>query len=215
MHDKCKAATSRIYIATSNAGKIRDFEGAGRNLGITVATLPGFDSVPQAVEDGATFEENARIKAEHYSLYAPGELVLADDSGLAVDALHGAPGVHSARYAAVVTGAAPAAGNSDDHDNNRLLITQLEALPQDKRTGKFVCVLAAARDGVTLRAFHGEVTGQLLTVPRGSHGFGYDPLFYFPDLGKTFAEISADEKARYSHRGQAFRKFLDWCRELP
>jgi XTP/dITP diphosphohydrolase len=113
----------------------------------------------------------------------------------------------------VVTGSHPAAGNSADEDNNRLLISQLAALPPNQRTGKFVCVLAAATDGVTLRAFHGEVGGQLLTLPRGSHGFGYDPLFYFPDLGKTFAEISADEKARYSHRGQAFRKFLDWYRE--
>ncbi len=213
MHDKCKPALSRIYVATSNPGKIRDFEGAARNLGITVATLPGFDGVSQAVEDGATFEDNARIKAEHYSRYAPGELVLADDSGLAVDALHGAPGVHSARYAAVVTGSHSATGNSADEDNNRLLISQLAGLPPDQRTGKFVCVLAAARDGAVLRAFHGQVGGQLLTVPRGGHGFGYDPLFYFPDLGKTFAEISADEKAKYSHRGQAFRKFLDWYRE--
>jgi XTP/dITP diphosphohydrolase len=213
MHDKSKPSRSRIYVATSNAGKISDFEGAARNLGVIVAALPGFDGIPQAVEDGATFEENARIKAEHYSRYAPGEIVLADDSGLAVDALRGAPGVHSARYAAVIAGAALAAGNSDDQDNNRLLISELDALPLHKRSGKFVCVLAAARDGITLRAFHGQVGGQLLTVPRGSHGFGYDPLFYFPDLGKTFAEISADEKAKYSHRGQAFRKFLAWHRE--
>jgi XTP/dITP diphosphohydrolase len=204
---------SRIYVATSNPGKIRDFEGAARNLGVTVAPLPDFDTVPQAVEDGATFEDNARIKAEYYSRYAPGEIVLADDSGLAVDALHGAPGVHSARYAAVVTGFRSAAENSDDEDNNRLLISHLAALPSDQRAGSFVCVLAAAQDGLTLQAFHGQVAGQLLTVPRGNHGFGYDPLFYFPELGKTFAEISADEKARYSHRGQAFRKFLDWYRE--
>lgn len=215
MHDKCKPAISRIYVATSNAGKIRDFEGAARNLGVTVAPLPGFDGVPQAVEDGASFEDNARIKAEHYSRYAPGELVLADDSGLAVDALHGAPGVHSARYAAVVAGASYATRNSVDEDNNRLLISQLAALPLDQRTGRFVCVLAAARDEVTLRAFYGQVDGQLLTVARGSQGFGYDPLFYFPELGKTFAEISADEKARYSHRGQAFRRFLNWYREQP
>lgn len=205
MHDKCTQALSRVYIATSNAGKIRDFKGAVRNLGVTVEPLPGFRSAPQAIEDGATFEENARIKAEHYSRYAPGELVLADDSGLAVDALNGAPGVHSARYAE-----SRPHGNSADEDNNRLLITQLGGLPAERRSGKFVCVLAAARDGVTLQVFHGEVHGQLLTVPRGSQGFGYDPLFYFPELGKTFAEITAEEKARYSHRGQAFRRFLDW-----
>lgn len=205
MHDKCAQALSRVYIATSNAGKIRDFKAAVRNLGVTVEPLPGLSGAPQAVEDGATFEENARIKAEHYSRYAPGELVLADDSGLAVEALNGAPGVHSARYAE-----SRPHGNSPDEENNRLLIAQLEGLPPHRRSGKFVCVLAAAREGVTLQVFHGEVRGQLLTVPRGSQGFGYDPLFYFPELGKTFAEITAEEKARYSHRGQAFRRFLDW-----
>lgn len=209
MHDKWTQPLSAVYVATSNPGKIRDFEGAARRLGVRVGPLPGFDSFPPAVEDGATFEANARIKAQHYSRYSPGELVLADDSGLSVDALEGAPGVHSARYAARVKGSS-SPGNSDDEDNNRLLISQLEALPPDRRTGKFVCVLAVARDGSTLQVFHGEVRGQLLIAPRGSMGFGYDPLFYFPELGKTFAEISAEEKAKYSHRGQAFRKFLDW-----
>ncbi len=201
-----------MYVATSNPGKIRDFEGAARNLGVNIRPLPGFDGIPPPVEDGATFEDNARIKAEHYSRYFPGELVLADDSGLAVDALGGAPGVHSARYAAVLKGSSAVSGNSEDEDNNRLLISQLKALAPERRTGKFVCALAAARDGITLGVFYGEVAGQLLTAPRGNQGFGYDPLFYFPELGKTFAEISADEKARYSHRGRAFRKFLDWHR---
>jgi XTP/dITP diphosphohydrolase len=201
-------------VATSNPGKIRDLQGAAGDLGVEVGPLPGFDRLSQAVEDGATFEANARIKAEHYSRCAPGVLVLADDSGLAVDALDGAPGVHSARYAAVATGSSSSHGNSDDEDNNRLLISRLESLPACRRTGRFVCVLAAARDGVTLAVFHGDVEGELITAPRGSQGFGYDPLFYFPDLGKTFAEIPAEEKARYSHRGRAFRKFLDWyCRE--
>jgi XTP/dITP diphosphohydrolase len=165
------------------------------------------------VEDGDTFEDNARIKAEHYSRSSPGDVVLADDSGLAVDALGGAPGVHSARYAAVAGSSVPH-GNSDDEDNNRLLISQLQSLDPDRRTGRFVCVLAAAKDGTTLAVFHGDVQGQLLTAPRGDQGFGYDPLFFFPQLGKTFAEISAEEKAKHSHRGRAFRKFLDWyCRQ--
>jgi XTP/dITP diphosphohydrolase len=210
MHDKSAGLLTRVYVATSNPGKIRDFEGAARDLGVAVALLPGFADFPPAVEDGTTFEENARSKAEHYSGYFPEELVLADDSGLAVDALRGAPGVHSARYAAVVTGSSAAPGNSDDEQNNQLLVSQLEGLPPDRRGARFVCVLAAARDGVTLGVFQGEVCGQLLTAPRGSLGFGYDPLFYFPELGKTFAEISADEKAKYSHRGKAFRLFLDW-----
>lgn len=210
MHDKSARPLTRVYVATSNPGKIRDFEGAARDLGVAIASLPGFAGLPPAIEDGATFEENARIKAEHYSRYFPEELVLADDSGLAVDALQGAPGVHSARYAAVATGFSASPGNSEDEQNNQLLLSQLEGLPPDRRSAKFVCVLAAARDGVTLGVFQGEVCGQLLTAPRGSQGFGYDPLFHFPRLGKTFAEISADEKAKYSHRGKAFRLFLDW-----
>lgn len=172
-------------------------------------TLPGFSALPQAIENGATFEDNARLKAEHYSRLVPGKLVVADDSGLSVDALKDAPGVYSARYAAVVNGSAGHA-NSDDEENNRVLIERLEQLPENRRGGRFICVIAAAEDGRILNTFYGEVRGQLLTSPRGSQGFGYDPLFYFPELGKTFAEISAEEKALYSHRGKAFRKFLAW-----
>jgi XTP/dITP diphosphohydrolase len=200
---------SPIYVATSNSGKIRDFKGAAANLGVCVEILPGFAALPQAIEDGATFEDNARLKAEHYSRLAPGMLVVADDSGLAVDALNGAPGVYSARYAAMINGSA-AHVNSHDEENNLAVIARLERVPEGKRTGKFVCVIAAAKDGTVLKTFYGEVAGQLLTSPRGTHGFGYDPLFYFPELGKTFAEIPAEEKAHYSHRGKAFRKFLDW-----
>ncbi|HEV3037655.1 MAG TPA: RdgB/HAM1 family non-canonical purine NTP pyrophosphatase [Candidatus Angelobacter sp.] len=201
---------SPIYIATSNPGKLRDFRGAASSVEVEVRTLPDFKNVPLAVEDGQTFEQNARIKAEHYSRFLPGELVLADDSGLAVDALNGAPGVHSARYAALVQGDSAGHHNSDDEENNRVLIQQLEALPEEKRGGRFVCVIAAAKDGATLQVFEGEVRGKLLTGVRGSQGFGYDPLFYFPGLGKTFAEIPAEEKAEYSHRGKAFRAFLAW-----
>lgn len=200
---------SPIYLATSNSGKIRDFQGAAANLGITVETLPGFSALPQAIENGATFEENARLKAQHYSRRVPGKLVVADDSGLSVDALNDAPGVYSARYAAVVNGSASPV-NSDDEENNRVLIARLEQLPESRRAGRFICVIAAAEDGNVLNTFYGEVRGQLLTSPRGSHGFGYDPLFYFSELRKTFAEISAEEKALYSHRGKAFRKFLEW-----
>src|SRR5438034_9462158 len=129
----------RVYIATSNAGKLRDFKGAASPLGITVAPLPGFERIPLAIEDADTFEQNARIKAEHYSRYAPGELVLADDSGLAVDALNGAPGVHSARYAAMVN-RDPAHRNPDGQENNRLLIGPLEQVRTESRSGNFVCV---------------------------------------------------------------------------
>lgn len=198
-----------IYVATSNPGKLRDFRGAASRLGVEIQSLPDFKNLPLAIEDGQTFEENARIKAEYYSRFLRGELILADDSGLAVDALNGAPGVHSARYAAVLQGEA-GHQNSGDEENNRVLIEQLKALPDDNRRGKFVCVIAAAQDGVTRQVFNGEVSGVLLTSLRGSQGFGYDPLFYFPELGKTFAEISAEEKAEYSHRGKAFGDFLAW-----
>jgi len=202
------SCVSRALIATSNPGKLRDFAGAAASDGITVASLPDFDSLPGVREDGATFEENARKKAEHYSRFAPGELVLADDSGLEVDALGGAPGVHSARYAADSTEA-----NADDAANNARLLRELSRIAN--RGARFVCVIAAARDGQTLAAFRGEVQGEILHAPRGSGGFGYDPLFFFPALGKTFAELAPEEKAKFSHRGAAFRKFLEWPARQP
>src|SRR5580658_10870065 len=128
----------RILIATSNAGKLRDFAGAAAPLGIEIAVIPGFDSLPNVVEDGLTFEENARKKAEEYSRHAAGEIVLADDSGLEVDALNGAPGVHSARYAAEAPHLANE--NTDDRANNGRLLRELENTAADKRTARFVCM---------------------------------------------------------------------------
>lgn len=198
----------RVLIATSNSGKLRDFAGAAKTHGIEIAGIPGFADIPLAVEDGQSFEANAEKKAQYYSRFAPGEVVLADDSGLEVDALGGAPGVHSARYAAAQPHLAGA--NTDDEDNNARLLSELAAVPIEQRTGRFVCVMAAARDGIPLATFRGSAEGMILNAPRGSHGFGYDPLFYFPAIHKTFAELSAEEKARYSHRGAAFRDALEW-----
>jgi XTP/dITP diphosphohydrolase len=236
----------RVLVATSNPGKIRDLIGAARGHDVEIEPLPGFASLPSVVEDGLTFEANARKKAEAYSKYADGKIVIADDSGIEVDALKGAPGVRSARYAAddpqVIaqqmganpsassgqalghqqTGADPSAGsgqalghqqhdaNSDDEANNARLLRELHDVPDEFRTGRFVCVIAAARNGHTLATFHGKAEGVILHGPRGSNGFGYDPLFYFPEIGKTFAELTAEEKAGYSHRGAAFRAFLAW-----
>jgi len=200
----------RVLVATSNPGKIRDLVGAALAHNVQIETLPDFSSIPSVVEDGATFEANARKKAEHYSKYAEGEVVIADDSGLEVDALTGAPGVRSARYAADEHNAPEPAGNSDDEANNARLLRELHDVPDEFRTGRFVCVIAAARNGHTLDTFHGKAEGIILRAPRGSNGFGYDPLFHFPEIGKTFAELSAEEKARYSHRGAAFHAFLDW-----
>ena len=205
--------TRRILIATSNAGKLRDFAGAAARFGVEISGIPDFSSLPAVVEDGLTFEANAHKKAEAYSRYVPGEIVVADDSGLEIDALNGAPGVHSARYAAPdLQNKEPheADANTDDEANNARVLRELKEVPPEKRTGRFVCVLAAARDGETLATFRGTAEGMILHAPRGTNGFGYDPLFYFPAIEKTFAELSAEEKSRYSHRGAAFRRFLSW-----
>ena len=129
-----------------------------------------------------------------------------------MDSLGGAPGVHSARYAADQPHLV--GNNTDDQANNARLIRELRKIPPQNRTGRFVCVIAAARDGQTLNTFRGQAEGALLDSPRGSNGFGYDPLFYFPSIQKTFAELTPEEKAQYSHRGAAFRQFLDWYRTL-
>ena len=203
----------QILIATSNAGKLRDFAGAALPHGVEIAGIPDFSSLPAVVEDGLTFEANARKKAETYSRSVPGELVVADDSGLEVDALNGAPGVHSARYAAPdLLDKQPheAEANTDDEANNARVLRELKGVAPAERTARFICVLAAARDGETLATFRGTAEGIILDGPRGVNGFGYDPLFYFPQIEKTFAELSAEEKSEYSHRGAAFRQFLQW-----
>jgi non-canonical purine NTP pyrophosphatase (RdgB/HAM1 family) len=227
---KGRMTACKVLVATSNAGKLRDFAGAAAPFGITIANIPNFSSLPEVVEDGSTFEENARKKAESYSLAVPGELVLADDSGLEIDALRSAPGVRSARYAAdeladrhdnehadkradephVVERNSNSYNN--DEANNARVRRELASVAAEKRTARFVCVLAVARDGQTIQTFRGTAEGVILDAPRGQRGFGYDPLFYFPQIGKTFAELSPVEKAQYSHRGAAFRAFLTWYR---
>jgi XTP/dITP diphosphohydrolase len=199
---------NRVLVATSNPGKLVDFGGAAASHDIEIAPIPHFSSLPPVAEDGLTFEANARKKAETYSQYAPGEIILADDSGLEVDALAGAPGVHSARYAADAPHLVE--NNTDDHANNARLLRELRNVPAENRTGRFVCVIAVARDRQTLAVFDGKADGVILESPRGTNGFGYDPLFYFPQIQKTFAELTAEEKAAHSHRGAAFRKFLEW-----
>jgi XTP/dITP diphosphohydrolase len=217
----------QVLIATSNQGKLRDFAGAAAVHGIEVEGLRDFAGIPTPVEDGATFEENARKKAEHYSRYAPGELVLADDSGLSVDALQGAPGVHSARFAAASRGDEQRAAGLDqahvdqpdldqaniDQANNARLLCELEAVSEGERGASFVCVISAAQDGAEVAHFRGEARGEILRQSRGALGFGYDPLFYLPALAKSFAELTPEEKALVSHRGSALRKFMAWARE--
>jgi len=187
---------TRLYCATGNAGKVREFRMAAQAAPVEIELLPGYRQLPECVEDGATFEENAIKKARHYAPHAPG-LLFADDSGLEVDALGGAPGVYSARYSGP---------GATDESNNRLLLERLRGV--ENRAARFVCKIALV-EGERLRGvFHGAVEGMLLEEARGSGGFGYDPLFWCPAFGCTFGEATAEQKFALSHRGQALRAML-------
>jgi XTP/dITP diphosphohydrolase len=194
-----------LYIASTNPGKLRDFSIAAAGHNVKVLPLPGLKTIESPEEDGLTFADNAREKAIYYSCFVPGEMVLADDSGLEVDFLKGSPGVRSARYAA---DAGFARDGSPDANNNLWLLQQLAGVDDNKRGGRYRCALSTAQDGVPLFGKEGTVEGRILTAPRGGGGFGYDPLFYLPGLDRTMAEL--DDQARWalSHRGQAFRALL-------
>jgi XTP/dITP diphosphohydrolase len=199
----------RLYAATTSQGKLRDFRTAALAHGVNIEPLPGLATIPAPEEDGVTFAANATLKALYYSRFRAGELVVADDSGLEVDALDGAPGVRSARFAAdqgLVD--SPDANDNTDVWNNMVLLQRLDGVPEDKRTGRYRCVLVAARDGEALYTAEGAVEGVILDAPCGTGGFGYDPLFYLPELGKTMAEIDLETKLSLSHRGRAIAALL-------
>ena len=199
----------RLYAATTSAGKLRDFRTAAQAHSILIEPLPGLANIAAPEEDGLTFAANATLKAVYYSRFAPGELVIADDSGLEVDALNGAPGVRSARYAAdsgLID--SPDANDNTDVWNNIVLLQRMANIPAAQRTARYRCVLVAARDGVALHAADGTVEGILLDAPRGTGGFGYDPLFFLPELDRTMAEIDLETKLSLSHRGRALRALL-------
>ena len=195
-----------LYIATTNPGKLRDFA-ATASPQITLTPLPGLKQIPAPAEDEPTFEGNARLKAIYYSRHAPNEIVIADDSGLEVDALYGAPGVRSARYADDHHFTDPPNATTDER-NNLLLISNLTDIPLTQRSARYHCVLAAARNGHILAIGHGAVEGEILTTPRGTDGFGYDPLFYLPAQNKTMAELDIATKLTFSHRGRAFAALI-------
>jgi XTP/dITP diphosphohydrolase len=199
----------RIYVATSSKGKLRDVRVAAEAHHFTIDPLPGLVTIPAPEEDGVTFAANANLKAVYYSRFAPGCLVLADDSGLEVDALNGAPGVRSARFAAdsgLVD--SPDANDNTDVWNNMVLLQRLAGVPLDRRTARYRCVLVAARDGEPVHTADGAVDGLILEAPRGTGGFGYDPLFYLPALDRTMAEIDLETKLSISHRGRAILALL-------
>jgi non-canonical purine NTP pyrophosphatase (RdgB/HAM1 family) len=187
-----------VKLATSNTGKLREYQRLAPNSPIVLELMTEFASTPKFDEAAPTFAENAAGKAIHYSQFTVG-VVLAEDSGLVVPALDGRPGVHSARYAGE---------KATDVDRNRKLLEEMRGLSGEQRRARFVCVSALAERGRALAVVSDFVEGLIAREPRGTDGFGYDPIFFVPDLAKTFGEATPEEKDRLSHRGKAFRKML-------
>ena len=196
-----------LYVGSSNPGKLRDFSLAAELFNVAIAPLPGLASIAPPPEDALTFEGNARTKAIYYSNHAPGELVLADDSGLEVDALDGHPGVRSARYASD-SGAPAPPQLSTDAWNNEHLLAQLSGVMDENRSARYRSVLAVAHDGRALTTAAGSLEGRILASFQGSGGFGYDPLFYLPELQLTMAEVDPALRQSLSHRGRALQSLL-------
>jgi XTP/dITP diphosphohydrolase len=191
-----------LLVATFNPGKLREFHDYVAGLPFDVTGLQSLPGVSPSPEDGDTFELNARQKAGYYSRFFPG-LTLADDSGLVVDALGGEPGVYSARYVSP---------SASDEERYREILTRLQNVARPHRSARFVCCLALARQGKVIQSFEGTVEGEIAGEPRGNNGFGYDPIFLFPRLGRTMAELSAAEKLEVSHRGAALRRMSEYLR---
>ena len=196
-----------ILIATRNQGKAKEFEEMFQAEGYSIKTLLDYPEIEDVEETGTTFEENARLKAETISKLV-NSIVLADDSGLKVDALGGRPGVYSARYAGE---------NKSDAANNAKLLHELYDVPKEKRTAQFHCTLVLAAPNKESLVVTGELAGEIGTIPRGENGFGYDPLFYVPKFDKTVAELTSEEKNKISHRGEAIKllvnDFKQWMEE--
>ncbi|QDR79766.1 XTP/dITP diphosphatase [Sporomusa termitida] len=192
-------ASQEIIIASKNAGKVAEFKVALSRLPYRVTSLADLGNFPEAPENGLTFTANACAKAKFYARLT-GKLCLADDSGLEVDYLKGGPGVYSARYAGEHAG---------DSDNNKKLLANLTGVPAAKRSGRFRCVLALADADKVILTAEGTVEGIILSEPRGTQGFGYDPLFLLPQFARTLAEMNQEEKNAISHRGQAIRELVN------
>lgn len=190
-----------LYFASSNAGKLREFQVLAQDAGaeIALSLLPNFSSLPEFEETAPTFAENALGKAVHYSR-ASKDLVFADDSGLVVPSLGGAPGVQSARYAG---------SNATSAERIAKLLNAMKEMRGEDRAAFFVSAIVLAKQGRALAVITNRVNGQILESAKGDGGFGYDPVFYFPPLKRTFAEMSAEEKNKYSHRGRAFRRLME------
>lgn len=189
-----------VLLASSNKGKLREYRRMAASSAIALELLPDFGDLPVFDESAPTFAENSTGKALHYSQFTR-EIVLADDSGLVVPALAGAPGVQSARYAGP---------GATDADRVRKLVKEMEGMKGEQRRARFVCVVSLAREARALAVTSAFAEGLLTLEPQGRQGFGYDPIFFSPELGRTFAEASEDQKNQLSHRGRAFRRILEY-----
>jgi XTP/dITP diphosphohydrolase len=192
------SAPIRAFLATSNPGKLREYSLLADEYSVELAQLPNFREISPFDESAPTFAENAAGKAQHYSEHSSG-IVIADDSGLVVPALGGAPGVHSARYAGP---------NATDADRVHKLLHAMEGKGGEERRARFVCDTALAQEGRVIAVVSDFVEGTLTSEPRGTDGFGYDPIFFFEQFGCTYAETTREIKNRHSHRGKAFGKAI-------
>jgi XTP/dITP diphosphohydrolase len=197
-------APIQVLFASSNPGKLREYRVLAGDSPIDLALIPKFSAIPLFEETAPTFAENSAGKALYYSRFSTGT-VLADDSGLVVPALGDAPGVFSARYAGP---------GASDADRVQKLLREMSALNGDDRKARFVCVTTLAQNGRAVAVLSDSVEGVIAKAPKGSAGFGYDPVFFFPQLGRTYAEITREEKNQYSHRGRAFRKAIAFLEGL-
>lgn len=190
------ANPQEVVIATRNPGKFREIKDVLSSLPLKFLSLEDFPDLPEVVEDGATFAENARKKARMIADFTS-RLAIADDSGLVVDALQGRPGVFSSRYAGE---------NASDRERCQKLLEEMASIPEGKRQARFVCAMAVALPRGRMEVVEGECRGQVTSAPRGKRGFGYDPIFFVPQFGKTMAELEPEEKNRISHRGRALER---------
>jgi XTP/dITP diphosphohydrolase len=197
---------TRLLVATTNADKLREIAAILRHVPVELLTLRDLDGVSEPEETGTTFVENARIKAQHYDRYLNGvagarPMTVAEDSGLVIDALEGAPGVHSARFLR------PDASYPERFAE---IDRRLATVPDARRRARFVCAVTVVRNGEIVFETTGTVEGEIADSAKGASGFGYDPIFYYPPYGRTLAEVSDDEKRRVAHRGEAFRRLAMW-----
>ncbi len=194
----------QLLVATTNPGKAKEIKRLLAGLNIRIESLSDYPGFGQFEEKGSTFEENSCGKAIFYSLQYPG-LVLAEDSGLEVEALQGKPGVFSARFSGP---------RATDKKNINKLLRLMKNIPEKKRKARFICVVSLARRGKILKVYRGELKGRILEKPRGQRGFGYDPVFFYPPLGRTLAELTTEEKNEISHRGRALKKMRTYLEKL-